>query len=251
MTKNIIKAALTLVGAGSMLMGCNFEQPEAPCFVQDATTWYVKYDPVDEPRRADGTACTVVAPLGERIGVYKYSDPDDLSKSLLTIRPNGLAALGARDPGDPSRQTAVGNLASEPDANDFCTATGFNPAVVEAAATGSALATTVTYEFSNVRMYSAAKAPGTQMTGELKWTKDGCTSTYVVRALWPAEGCIVGANRDNDPENACGNGSGLNPDFDAECMALPAPNCGSLDPATQTGCCVPTKAIPSFLTSAE
>ncbi len=251
MTKNILNAALVLLGAGSLMTGCNFEQPEAPCFVQDSTAWYAKYDPVDEPRDTNGAACALVAPLGERIGVYKFTDPDDLSKSLLTIRPNGTASLGARDSGNPQQQTAVGSLAVEPDANDFCAATGFSTASVNAAATASAPAVTVSYEFSNVRVYSAAQAPGTQLTGELKYTRNGCTSTYVVRAMWPAEPCIVGANKETDPADACGNGSGLNPDFDAECMALPTPNCGSLDPATYTGCCVPKKAIPSFITSAE
>jgi hypothetical protein len=251
MTKNILNAALVLLGAGSLLTGCDFEQPAAPCFVQDSTAWYAKYDPVDEPRDANGAACAIVAPLGERIGVYKFTDPDDLSKSLLTIRPNGTASLGARDSGNPQQQTAVGSLAVEPDANDFCAATGFSTASVNAAATASAPAVTVSYEFSNVRVYSAAQAPGTQLTGELKYTRNGCTSTYVVRAMWPAEPCIVGANKETDPADACGNGSGLNPDFDAECMALPTPNCGSLDPATYTGCCVPKKAIPSFITSAE
>lgn len=250
MTKNILNAALVLTAAGSLLTGCDFEQPEAPCFVQDATNWYAKYDPVDEPRDATGAACAIVAPLGERIGVYKFVDPDKLDQPLITIRPNGTAALGGRDPGDPARQTAIGNLAAEPDATDFCAATNFSVATVNAAATATAAATTVSYEFSNVRVYSAPSAPGTQLTGELKWTKDGCTSTYVIRALWPAEGCIVGADKASDPADACGNGSGLNPDFDAECMALPAPNCGSLNPE-HNGCCVPSKAIPSFVASED
>lgn len=251
MTKNILNAALVLLGAGSLLTGCDFEQPEAPCFVQDSTAWYAKYDPVDEPKDANGNACAIVAPLGERIGVYKFVDPDDLSKSILTIRPNGLASLGARDSGDSQRQTAVGAFATEPDAQDFCAAPDFSAAAVNAAATASSPANNITYQFSNVRVYSAPSAPGTQLTGELKWTRNGCTSTYVVRAMWPAEPCIVGANKETDPADACGKGSGLNPDFDAECMALPTPNCGSPDPATYTGCCVAKKAIPSFVTSAD
>lgn len=250
MTKNILNATLVLLGAGSLMTGCNFEQPEAPCFVQDSISWYAKYDPVDEPRRADGTACpaTDIAPVGERVGVFKYSDPEDLSKSLLTIRPNGLVVLAGRDAGDNKRQTAVGTFAVEPDENDFCAATGFNPAVVNAAATGSAPQTDVTYEFSNVRVYASPKAPGTQLTGELKYTRNGCVSTYVVRALWPSVGCTVGANRDADPDNACGNGSGLNPDFDAECMARSgaATSCGAFVPE-HDGCCVPKKAVPSFI----
>lgn len=244
MTKNILKTALTVVSVGSLMAGCNFEQPEAGCFVQDATNWYAKYDVVSEPKLADGTSCTAAPPLGERLGVYKFVNPDTLDKPTLTIRPNGLVALAGRDPGDPSRQTATGQYSFEADADDFCSATNFTTATVEAAATATAAATTVTYEFSNVRVYSAPSAPGTQLTGELKYTKDGCSSTYVIRAMWPAEPCIQGTT---EPATNCGEGSGLNPDFAAECANVA--NCGiSPDQAAAgyNGCCVPAKAIPSF-----
>ncbi|WP_164007382.1 hypothetical protein [Pyxidicoccus trucidator] len=248
MTKNILKTALVVLGAGSLMTGCDFEQPEAPCFVQDATNWYAKYDVVQEPRLADGTACTFSPGIGERLGVYKFVDPDNRAEPLITIRPTGLTALAGRDSGDPARQTALGRLSAEPDAEEFCSGTGFSVATVDAAATATAAATSVTYEFSNVRVYSAPSAPGTQLTGELKYTRDGCTSTYVIRALWPAEGCIMGADRGSDPANACGNGSGLNPDFDATCVAIA--NCGSLNP-DHDGCCVPAKPIPSFVASED
>lgn len=249
MTKNILKTALAVFGAGSLMTGCDFEQPEAGCFVQDAGNWYAKYDLVSEPKLADGvTTCTAVPPIGERLGVYKFVDPDNLDKPTLTIRPAGLAGLGARDQGDPSRQTATGQYSRERDANDFCAANNFSAATVEAAATATAAATTITYEFSNVRVYSAPKAPGTQLTGELKYTRDGCTSTYVVRAMWPAAICIPGST---EAAASCGAGSGLNPDFVAECATPAAPNCGALAEQVAegyTGCCIPSKAIPSFVT---
>ncbi|QSQ19738.1 hypothetical protein JY651_31190 [Pyxidicoccus parkwayensis] len=246
MTKNILKTVLAVVSMGSLMAGCNFDQPEAGCFVQDATNWYAKYDLVSEPKRADGTACTAQPPIGERLGIYKFVDPDHLDKPTLTIRPTGLVSLGARDSGDPSRQTATGQFSAEPDGDDFCGANNFTAATVEAAATSTAAATTVTYEFSNVRVYSAPSSPGTQMTGELKWTKDGCTSTYVVRALWPAAICIPGST---EAATSCGEGSGLNPDFAAECASPAAPNCGATGDqvaAGFTGCCIASKSIPSF-----
>lgn len=250
MTKNILKTALAVVSAGSLMTGCSFEQPEAGCFVQDSSSWYAKYDLVQEPKLADGTACTAVPPIGERLGVFKFVDPENsATPPKLTIRAADLTALSTRDPGDPSRQTAVGTFSTEPDANDFCTATNFTPATVEAAATATAALTTITYEFSNVRVYSAPSAPGTQLTGELKYTKNGCVSTYVVRAMWPAEPCIQGTT---DPATNCGKGSGLNPDFAAECA--PIANCGispALAAAGYNGCCVPSKAIPSFNTTEE
>lgn len=230
MTKNILKTALFFASVGSLMTGCNFDQPEAGCIVQDSTAWAAKYDLVDEPKMDDGTACTKVPPAAERLGVYKFVDPDDLSKALLTIRPAGLTSLAGRDSGDPSRQTATGKFNMEQDADDFCSATDFSAAIVEAAARGTAAATTVTYQFSNVRVYSAPQAPGTQLMGELTYTKDGCKSTYSVRAMWPAVPC----DPESDiPAENCGEDSGLNPDFAVTCE-------GSV------GICVPAKTIPSF-----
>jgi hypothetical protein len=258
MTKNILKTALVVLGAGSLVTGCNFEQPEAPCFVQDAGNWYAKYDPIDTPRLSDGTACTAVAPIAERLGVYKFVDPDNQGASLLTIRPAGLASRGLSDSRPPSLQTALGRFATAPDAEDFCPATDFSIATVKVPASGSAAETEVTYEFSEVRVYSAPSAPGTQLTGTLKYTNNGCTSTYTVRAMWPAEPCIPGTTA---PATNCGAGSGLNPDFAATCLPVATINasgsptvpsaigCGAtadVVAAGYTGCCVPAKAIPSF-----
>ena len=234
MTKNLFKTALAVASVGSLMSGCDFEQPEAGCFVQDSTSWSMKYDLVDEPKLADGvTDCAAVPPEAEPVGVFKFVDPDHPENAVLTLRPAGLASLALRDTGASSRQTATGKLASEADANDFCAATDFSVATVDAAATNTAARTEVTYAFSNVRVYSAPSAPGTQLTGELKYTKDGCTSTYIVRAVWPAIPC----DPESDvPAENCGTGSGLNPDFAATC----APN---------AHLCVPAKSIPSFVDS--
>lgn len=231
MTKNLFKTALAVISVGSLMSGCDFEQPVAGCFVQDSSNWAFKYDLVGEPKLADGvTDCAAVPPDAERVGVFKFVDPDHPENAVLTLRPAALTALAGRDSGSPSRQTATGKLAAEPDANDFCAATDFSAAIVEAAATTTAAKTTVTYEFSNWRVYSAPSAPGTQMTGELKYTKDGCTSTYVVRGLWPT---IVCDPDSDEPAENCGEGSGLNPDFAATCAPV-------------SHICVPAKAVPSF-----
>jgi hypothetical protein len=251
MTKNILNAAVTVLAASSLLAGCDFEQPEAGCFVQDHISWAVKYDPVDDPKDQNNAACTVRAPTAELLGVFKFVDPDDSSVSLLTLRPAGLASRALRDTTNPSSaQTASGNFATERDAEDFCAAPTFSVATVDAAfvpavppdpedpedeGTPAIPATEVTYEFSNVRVYSAPSSPGTQLAGSLKYTRDGCTSTYEIRALWPAVGC----DPDSDlPEENCGEGSGLNPDFAATCDAV-------------AHICVPAKGIPSLVDSAE
>lgn len=240
MTKNILKTALAVVSAGSLMTGCAFDQPEAGCFVQDSSNWYATYDLVQEPKLADGvTSCTAVPPLAERVGVFKFVDPDhEETPPALTLRPNGLLGLAEKDPSDPSQQTAKGEFATEPDANNFCGAPTLSVATVTDGTS------TITYEFSNVRVYSAPSAPGTQLTGELKYTRNGCTSTYVVRAMWPAKPCIQGTTA---PATQCGEGSGLNPDFAAECANVA--NCGitaAQAAAGYDGCCIPSKAIPSF-----
>jgi hypothetical protein len=246
MTKNILKTALAIVSASSLLAGCDFEQPEAGCFVQDSDLWAVKYDAADAPVDQNGATCTTVIPSSELLGVFKFVNPDDANASpVLTMRPAGLADLGARDTTNPSTaQTASGQFAREPDANDFCGATNFSVATVDAAvvpevpdnpatpaneAKPAVPATKVTYEFSDVRVYSAPSTPGTQLTGRVKYTKDGCSSTYVLRALWPATECDPA---ESDPALNCGEGSGLNPDFKAVCDG-------------ETGLCVPEGPIPA------
>ncbi|WP_342379273.1 hypothetical protein NVS55_07480 [Myxococcus stipitatus] len=235
MTKNILKATMVLVGATTALAGCNFDQPEAPCFVQDHISWVARYDPVDTPKQADGSACTNVegqkAPAAEAVGVFKFTDPDDLTKSLLTIRPAGLASRGALDPNSPpTQQTALGAFASEP-TNDFCAAPSLSLASVNAQATSSAAATSISYQYKNMEVYAAAAVPGTQMRGELVYTRDGCISTYAVRALWPAVPC------DPSDATACGPGTAnLNPDFAAECVRT----------SPTAGICAPSKPIPSL-----
>ncbi len=46
MTKNIVSVTAAVLGAGALVTGCNFEQPNAGCIVQDASfaNWYAKYD---------------------------------------------------------------------------------------------------------------------------------------------------------------------------------------------------------------
>ncbi|AKF80072.1 hypothetical protein MFUL124B02_08130 [Myxococcus fulvus 124B02] len=236
MTKNIFNAAMALVGTAGLLTGCNFDQPEAPCFVQDHPSWAVRYDPVDDPVDASGAGCELRAPVAELMGVFKFSDPDDLSNSLLTLRPQGVAAIASRDPGPTTDQTALGRFDIEPDADDFCTAETLSIASVNAAATSTAPLTTISYEFSNVQVYAAPSTPGTQLRGQVKYTRNGCTSNYAIRAMWPAVAC----NPTNP--NSCAENPNLNPDFATECLTV------STNPTTGavTAYCVPSKPVPSF-----
>ncbi|HEX5752405.1 MAG TPA: hypothetical protein VFZ09_39735 [Archangium sp.] len=145
-------------------------------------------------------------------------------------------------------------LADEPDDKGLCATTGFKPASVTAKEVVRedevkgetvvvAPAESLTYTFSDVKVYSDPSAPGTQLAGTLKYS-DGpdCEAEYTVLALWPQVGCDPEAFANPTEENAadrCAEGSGLNPDFDAVCVEGIAGG----DPA-----CVPNpaKGVPAF-----
>jgi hypothetical protein len=232
MTKNIVSVAAALLGAGALVTGCNFEQPDAGCIVQDASVanWYAKYEL--KPDQVITAGCESTILQGEPLGVFKFVNPEQAGEAKLTIRPFGLATRATRDPGDPYLQTAVGSLTEQP-VDNFCSATDFSDASVNAVAKTTAppeAATQITYKFANVQVYTAPRAPGTQLKGELTYTRDGCTSQYTLRAIWPSVACDPASNV---PADNCGEGSGVNPDFNVEC-----------DPVLKR--CVPVGDIPAF-----
>jgi hypothetical protein len=252
MIKNIVSVAATLVGAGALLTGCNFEQPRAGCISQDSPSWAVKYEL--KSGQSIPTGCAA-APKGELIGVFKFTDPLDATKSVLTIRPGGLASRAARDPVDTvtedgverNPQNATGKLAEEPDAQDFCEAKDFVPARVDTKTpTASEQVTTITYQYNSVKVFSSPSVPGTQITGDFSYTRtyDGvtCTLEYTMNGIWPAVPCKSTSDR---PSESCGEGSGVNPDFDVVC-STDLVIAGGFD-----GTCLPAKPIPSLKEATE
>ncbi|WP_224241743.1 hypothetical protein [Hyalangium gracile] len=248
MIKNIVSVAVAMVGSGALLTGCNFDQPDAGCIVQDASSynWVVKYDLKEGEVIAPGCETKINALKGENLGVFKFTDPEKENSAVLTLRPQGLYSRASRDPGDPYMQTAVGKLDEEPDPQDFCGAREFSAATVNAAANASEAATAITYQFDNVKVFAAPSAPGTQLSADLTYTRDGCTAKFNVRAMWPARGCNADAPKQSD---RCGEGSGINPDFAVTCDMGFRVNT-SRDQVTgeplYMGSCIPEKAIPSF-----
>jgi hypothetical protein len=230
MIKNIVSVTAAVLSAGVLVTGCNFEQPNAGCIVQDASfaNWYAKYD-LKEVRPAT-PECQALVVKGELWGVFKFTDPEKPDSAVLTIRPQGLYSRASRDPGDPYLQNAVGKLDDEPDAANFCGANDFSLANVNAAAAGTTPATSISYQFSNVKVYAAPDAPGTQIGGDLTYTRDGCEIQLGVRALWPAVFCDT---ESTNPADNCGEGSGINPVFAVTCDE-------------ELGRCVPAKEIPSI-----
>lgn len=253
MSKRIV-TAVAILGAAGVISGCNIEQPSAGCIVQDATDvpWQAAYtlkNPADASKSCGNLK-------GEAIGVFKFVNPypnlhPDVPVSRLAIRPAGAAALTVYNEGDEpvvrvddleSATSMSTGLADQPDAQGLCAASGFTPATVAARAvtssTGEVLAPaqTVTYSFSDVKVYSAPSAPGTQLSGTLTYSDGtGCSAEYQVLALWPQVPCDPTSTK---PEESCGVGSGLNPDFDAVCVADIGPD--------GAGGCVPRNQVPAF-----
>ena len=239
-----IVTAMALLGAAGVMSGCNIQQPSAGCQVQDATDapWqaaYILKNPADSSK-----SCGTLT--GEALGVFKYTTPGKANTSVLGIRPQRAAELTARvaeDPSDPYKTYRAATALSstfpdQPDAKGLCLGAGFNTATVAAPAgtdsKGKPLpAETVSYMFKDMNVYSAPSAPGTQMEGTLVFSDGtGCTAEYRVLALWPQVGCVPGSTK---PADNCGEGSGLNPDFDAVC-------------SEDLEACIPNpaKGVPSF-----
>lgn len=261
MIKRIAKV-VAVFGAASIISGCITEQPSAGCIVQDSSfaLWQAKY----MVKEADA-AKTCGNLKGEELGVWKYANPEATAEQIaanrasrLAIRPRGTASLTrytykytdaagkeqtktvdrvSREEWDDATALST-TLPQSTDAEGFCKATGFAAATVNAAAVFDhvdtsmerAAATSVSYQFGDVEVYSHPSAPGTQLRGTMTYTQDGCTAEYEVWALWPATPCVPGSE---DPVESCGAGSGLNPDFAAVC-----------EPTLKR--CVPAKRPPSF-----
>jgi hypothetical protein len=263
MSKRIV-SAVALLGAASIISGCNVKQPSAGCQVQDAdfANWQAHYT------LKTGDATSSCGQLkGEALGVFKYVDPEVASSNRLGIRPERAAALTEYTMDDEdhtvvarvenaSVATALsGDLDDEPNADGLCAASGFPVTTVAAApvlsSTGETLvpAQTVSYAFENVEVYSAAFAPGTQLRGTLKYGDGtGCQAEYEVNAFWPQTGCDPESTK---PAETCGAGSGINPDFDVRCEASLANTIiadfdDDDNPIYWPGACVLSKKAPSF-----
>jgi len=258
-----ITTAVAILGVAGVFSGCDLEQPSAGCQVQDATDapWQAAYflkNPADAAR-----SCGKLK--GEAIGVFKYLNPEN-GLSRLAIRPEGAASLVSfevedaegnveeKERTDPKSATSLSeSLTNKPDATGLCDAAGFAPATVNARAVTVIAdgveedipAQSVSYAYDSVQVYSAPSAPGTQLKGTFRYSDGagGEACEYTMIALWPQVTCDINAfNNPTDQNTAarCAEGSGLNPDFDAVCVA-------AIGSGGKGGCVPnPAKGVPSF-----
>jgi hypothetical protein len=255
-------AAGLALGGALLVASCN--QPALPCGPANGL-YAVKFDLVE------GTgACAMLK--GDNMTLHPYANigpnmAPDYKFMPVAMRSELIAntVVDYEGPDTPDLSatdlSSVGKVSSaEPQADGFCQVAGLSPAKVTLAAVAAdpimmieaKPATSIQQDWSDFKIYVTARNNGTQFTGTMKYTQDGCTATYKARGLFPSvdcEGTITGT--DGKPT-----GSGK-PD-DTLCSPCADPTVGravgsGLSPDVQTVCdpdtlhCVPVNDTPSLL----
>lgn len=233
-TLNHALVSSLLVLGGLVTAGC--QQPTLNCTAAHAYgyTFASKYTlESGDPESACGSL------LGDELGLNTYyadgGGRPDLAKGSLAIRPaylNGLifhaAEQGVTDLTMDENTQAVGDFSSaKPADDDFCEVPSLSrtsisipevPEVPDDPETPDddesyplQPATTISYEWSNVRVLVNADAQGTQMSADLDYEQDGCQASYHVTGVFPQVYCTTNEECEDDL-------NGVNPDFAMECL---------------------------------
>ena len=236
--KRILVLSTVLALAPGAAAGCS--QPRIDCMVGHASgigAFAMKYTLKPGSKTGDGSCDTV---KGEIVGLEKYNpasaaDPNkqDLTKATLAIRTTtlGQLAVDAAAAGvkvDEEKINSIGDFVSTvPDDKDVCTVPTLSPSEGNFPSFGGNPATDVKYEWKNIRVHVTPAYEGTEMVGEVTYTRDGCSATYTVIGLWPATYCeevdadgkgtgkpdVTWCDPAPNPDLGRAYGSGINPDF--------------------------------------
>ncbi|MFT3776190.1 MAG: hypothetical protein QM820_63410 [Minicystis sp.] len=196
-------------------------------------------------KQGEGTCDTK---KGEIIGLEKYNPStagnekeQDLSRAVLAIQSSAIGNLASAAEGaglmvDRAKVLSLGDFVSTtPDDKDVCSVETLSAAAIDVPMIDMQPATSLRYEWSNIRVRVTTAYPGTQMVAEVKITENGCSAAYTVLGLWPAIGCEaldemgngtgkpdpVRCDPDADPDAGRPTGSGINPDFKDAIMCDP------------------------------
>lgn len=234
---------LIAVGAGAVafttvLGACGTEQQDPQCVVARAvsdgsTGSFAATYSLKEGQDAS-RACAQLKP--EPVGLQKYFSQDPAAKDTVGVRSARMGSLLKTNASRlsteaPSDANSVGALTTDaPGADNFCEVPTLAPARLVAEATSSGTgspqpALSVTYEWSNLRIYNTPQIPGTQFIADLKYTENDCTADYKVRGIWPVVKCANSKKEADDtlcdprPDYSVGRlrGSGINPLFPVKC----------------------------------
>jgi hypothetical protein len=227
------------LGAGvlaSFLGACGALQQEPQCVVakavSDGSTGSFAANYTLKPGQDESAACARLRP--EAVGLEKYfkKDPADPNeKETVSIRVAKVGALvkdasasppkAVLDPSVPVQPVSVGVLTTEaPGADHFCQVPTLSPTRLVA----STPALSLSYDWSNLRVYNTPEVPGTQFIADLRYTENGCTAEYTVRGIWPVVSCATSGKADPSKcepyaDLSVGRlrGSGINPSFPVMC----------------------------------
>jgi hypothetical protein len=232
MNLRLIGSSMGAVVLGSVLGACGASQQDPQCVVARAvsdgstgsfaTTYTLKAG--QDPK----LTCAQLKP--EPVGLQKYFNRDSAAKDTVAIRTArvGKALESAvLDPDAPNQPNSVGALATDtPGPDNFCDVPTLSPTRVEARASGPSPALSLTYAWSNLRIYNTTDIPGTQFVADLRYTENGCSAEFSVKGIWPVVSCGSGTPKkanetlcDPYPDFNAGRlrGSGINPLFPVKC----------------------------------
>ncbi|HYO53306.1 hypothetical protein [Archangium sp.] len=210
----------------STLGACGAQQQDPQCMVGKGSFATV-YTP--KPGQDESLACARLKP--ERVGLEKYFNQDPNGRDSVALRTGQIGDELAHkdtliDPDAPNQPNSVGELKTDaPGPDNFCEVSTLNPARLESRYGGvSKASVSLTYEWSNLRIYSTPQIPGTQFTADLRYTKNGCTAEFSVKGIWPVVSCATSGKPDDtkcdpnpDPSVGRVRGSGINPIFPVKC----------------------------------
>lgn len=285
MKKKTLGWIVALGMLGHAAMSCS--QPKTECQVAMAAAGY-GYAVTYKLKSSPAAGCEAGVMKAEVIGMELYHPPSadgttyDPTKATVAVQSDALQYESTgRDP-DPAEDHHVWSLGAfdsvTPDSSDMCKVSTFSVNAQqdfpEMAGTGggggagggtpTVPAHNVKYQWSNMKVYVTAAAPGTQFEADLTHTTNvgdtSCTFEYHAVGLWPAVNCykvdldgVPVLDEDGnfiaddalcspcaDPEAGFTIASGISPDFPTHCDAnLMACVLGKKDKATENAETIP------------
>jgi hypothetical protein len=244
MNLRLIGLSTGVVMLASTLGACDAQQQDPQCVVaravSDGSTGSFATSYTLVPGQDATASCAQLKP--ERVGLQKYFSQSPLAevqdpnaRDTVAIRVDrvgvelkkttGSAPTYTLDPDAPQQPSSVGALTTDaPGPDNYCEVPTLNETRLEARSTNGGADLSLTYAWSNLRVYNTSDIPGTLFVADLTYTENGCTADYKVKGIWPVVSCATSGKPDEskcdpkaDPSVGRLRGSGINPSFAVKC----------------------------------